>query len=75
MAAFRALLEEVDGYWVWGKNVNPVELIQKGFAADLFIGSVRDSIDTFHNANRTGKDVQAWANAYLAARIYYLELE
>jgi hypothetical protein len=73
LAAFRAMLEDVDGYWVWGKNIAPLELIRQGFGADLFVGSVRDSIDTFHSANRTGKDVQAWANAYLAARIFFLE--
>ncbi len=73
LAAFRAMLDEEEGYWVWGKGLDPIKMIQEGFAADLFIGSVRDSISTYHNANRTGKDVQAWTNAYLAGRIYYLE--
>ena len=72
-AAFRALLVEEDGHWAWGKGLNPKELITHGLAADIFIGSVRDSISTYHNANRTGKDQAAWTTAYQSARIFYLE--
>jgi hypothetical protein len=73
LAAFRAMLEEEDGYWVWGKGLDPRQLIKEGVAADIFIDSVRHSIANHHNANRTGKDNQAWNSAYQAARIYYLE--
>jgi hypothetical protein len=73
LAAFRAMLEDEGDFWVWGGKLNPLKLIEEGLASEIFVGSVRDSISTYHNANRTGKDVQAWTSAYQAARIYYLE--
>ena len=72
-AAFRAFLEEENGYWRWGKGLDPRALINDGLAADLFIASVRDSISEYHNANRTGKSNAVWNQAYLVARNYYLE--
>ena len=73
LSAFRAMLIEKNGKWTWGKGINPIELIQQGTAADIFIGSVRESINNYRNPNRTGKDTQAWTSAYQAARIVYLE--
>lgn len=73
LSAFRAMLEEENGYWVWGKGLDPRDLIKNGVAADIFIDSVRHSINQHRNPNRTGKDGQAWNSAYQAARIYYLE--
>ncbi len=73
LSAFRAMLVEENGQWTWGKGINPVQLIKDGVAADIFIGSVRHSIDTYRNPNRTGKDNQAWTSAFQAARIMYLE--
>ena len=72
-AAFRAMLEKKNGFWVWGKGLKPQDLIEEGVATDWFIESVRESIGIHHNPNRTGKDRQAWTNAYQGARIYYLE--
>lgn len=74
LSSFRAMLEEKDGLWVWGKGIDPIKLIREGIDADIFISSVRESIDTYRNPNRTGKDSQAWNSAYLQARITYLEL-
>lgn len=73
LSSFRAMLEEEDGRWIWGKGINPIKLIQGGIAADIFINSVRESINTHRNPNRTGKDSQAWTAAYQQARIAYLE--
>ncbi len=73
LSSFRAMLEHENGHWVWGKGINPIQLIKDGIAADIFISSVRESINNYHNPNRTGKDTQAWTSAYQAARIYYLE--
>ena len=75
LASFRAMLDEEDGSWVWGKDLNPQKLIHEGLATDIFLNSVRHSISLYKNANRTGKDVQPWTNAYQTARIYYLEQE
>ena len=73
LASFRAMLEEHNGDWIWGKHLKPQELIADGLADQIFEGSVRHSITNYHNANRTGKDNQAWHSAYQAARIFYLE--
>lgn len=74
LSSFRAMLEEENGRWTWGKGIDPHRLIEEGVAADIFVSSVRESINNHRNPNRTGKDVQAWTSAYQAARIYYLEL-
>ena len=73
LSSFRAMLVEEDGHWTWGNGVNPIQLIREGAAANIFISSVRESINTHRNPNRTGKDSQAWTAAYQAARIHYLE--
>ena len=75
LSAFRAMLVENGGRWAWGKQIHPVALIEDGVAADIFIRSVRESINNYRNPNRTGKDSQAWNSAYQAARIMYLELD
>ena len=75
LSAFRAMLVEKNGQWTWGKGTNPVKLVEQGAAADIFIQSVRESINNHRNPNRTGKDTQAWTSAYQAARIMYLEYE
>lgn len=75
LSAFRAMLVEAKGKWVWGKGINPIEMIEKGIAAEIFRDSVRESIANHRNPNRTGKDAQAWASAYMAARIKYLEFD
>ncbi len=75
LSSFRAMLVEKNGSLTWSKGINPIKLIRDGVAADIFIQSVRTSIDNFHNPNRTGKDPQAWTLAYQAARIHYLETQ
>ena len=74
LSAFRAMLEEKNGLWVWGKGIDPMRLIEDGLAADIFVGSVRRSIDDFHNPNRIGKNVATWGTAYLTAENFYLRL-
>lgn len=74
LSSFRSMLVEENGKWTWGKGVDPSQLIKDGIAANIFISSVRESINNHHNPNRTGKDGQAWTSAYQAARIHYLEL-
>ncbi len=73
LSAFRAMLVEDAGRWKWGNDVDPIRLIKDGIAADIFISSVRESINNHRNPNRTGKDAQAWTSAFQAARIRYLE--
>ncbi len=74
LSAFRAMLVEKNRRWTWGKGIDPIQLIKDGVAADVFIRSVRESINTYRNPNRTGKDTQAWNTAYLVAQNRYLML-
>ena len=73
LSAFRAMLVERDGRWEWGNGIDPIQFIKEGKAADIFIASVRESINAYRNPNRTGKDSQTWNAAYMKARIMYLE--
>lgn len=74
ISAFRALLVEDAGKWVWGKGINPIKMIEEGLATEIFINSVRESINNYRNPNRTGKDAQTWIAAYQTARIKFLEM-
>lgn len=74
IGAFRALLVEDAGEWVWGKGIDPIKMIEEGLSTDIFINSVRESINNYRNPNRTGKDVQTWIAAYQTARIKFLEM-
>ncbi len=74
LSAFRAMLVEENGSWAWGKGIDPIRLVESGLAADIFIRSVRESINNYRNPNRTGKDTQAWTSAYQAALITYLQM-
>ena len=74
LSSLRAFLVEKDGEWAWGSGIDPIDLVVGGFAARVFVRSVRESIDNYRNPNRTGKDAQAWTAAYQAARIEYLEM-
>ena len=69
------MLEDKNGQLTWGKGIDPVKLIEDGIAADIFIASVRASIDEHHHANRTGKDSRTWNMAYMSAEIQYLRMQ
>lgn len=74
LSAFRAMLVEQDNGWAWGKGIDPIEAIKEGVASDIFIRSVRESINNYRNPNRIGKDVATWTTAYLVAENYFLRL-
>ena len=67
LSAFRAMLVEKDGRWVWRDNIRPLEMIENGVAAEIFRGSIRHSAN-YGNPNRVGKDPQVWISAYLVAQ-------
>ena len=74
VAAFRSMLIEENGVYVWGKNINPCKLVREGLANKIFSGSVVNSIKDYHNPNRTGKDTNVWALAYQIAENYFLRI-
>lgn len=75
VGAFRSMIHEENGVYVWGKGVDPCKLVRDGLAAKIFVGSVVNSINSYHNPNRTGKDANVWALAYQIAENHYLRMK
>jgi hypothetical protein len=71
LAAFRALLEEEDGQYVWGKGLHPAKLLQGQLGETL-----ADTIGNFaldaRNPSKTGKSPLVWQACYQAAQVAYL---
>lgn len=72
LAAFRALLEQEDNRYVWGKGLNPREL----FDGELGI-RLADTLGNYaleaQNPSKTGKSATVWQNCYLCVENYYLK--
>jgi len=71
LGAFRALLEEKGGRYVWGKGLDPVKLIQGQLGETL-----ADTIGNFaldaRNPSKTGKSPLVWQACYQACQVTYL---
>ncbi len=71
LGAFRALLEEKRGRYVWAKSLDPFELL----AGDLG-QTLADTIGNFaleaRNPSKTGKSPLVWQACYQAAEVSYL---
>lgn len=71
LGAFRALLEEKKGAYVWGKGLNPVNLLKDSLGLKL-----ADTIGTFaletQNPSKTGKSPTVWQGCYQSVQIAYL---
>ncbi len=74
VAAFRSMLVEENGIYIWGKGVDPCRLVREGLANKIFSGPVVNSIKDYHNPNRTGKDTNVWALSYQIAENHYLRI-
>jgi len=72
LGAFRALLEEKGGRYVWGKGLDPVKLLQGKLGETL-----ADTIGNFaldaRNPSKTGKSPLVWQSCYQAGRVELLE--
>ncbi|RIK32456.1 MAG: hypothetical protein DCC56_01205 [Anaerolineae bacterium] len=72
LGAFRALLEEKNGQYVWGKGLNPVELLKGTLGLKL-----ADTIGNFaleaQNPSKTGKSPLVWQACYQSAQVVYLK--
>ncbi|MSQ21971.1 MAG: hypothetical protein EXR53_01510 [Dehalococcoidia bacterium] len=75
VGAFRSMLVDNGGAYTWGNGVKPVEIVKQGLATKIFSGPIFNSIQAYHNPNRTGKDPNVWALAYQMAENYYLRLK
>lgn len=71
LGAFRALLEEKRGRYVWGKGLDPIRLLEGELGAKL-----ADTIGTFaldaKNPSETGKSPLVWQACYQSAENAYL---
>lgn len=71
VSAFRALLEEKDGRYVWGKHSDPVELLKGDLGQKL-----ADTIGNFavgtQNPSKTGKSPLVWQTCYQSVLVAYL---
>lgn len=71
LGAFRALLEEKSGRYVWGKNVDPLKLLQGQLGETL-----ADTIGNFaldaRNPSKTGKSPLVWQACYQAGQVAFL---
>ena len=74
VAAFRSMLVESNGVYGWGKSIDPCRVVRDGLANRIFSGPVVNSIKSYRNPNRTGKDANVWGLAYQMAENYFLRL-
>jgi AIPR protein len=74
LGGFRALLEEKGGRYIWGKDLDPREMLANGLGETL-----ADTIGNFaldaRNPSKTGKSPLVWQACYQAARVAYLETQ
>jgi AIPR protein len=71
LAAFRALLEEKGGRYIWGKGLKPFRLLEGQLGETL-----ADTIGNFaldaRNPSKTGKSPLVWQACYQAVQVTYL---
>lgn len=71
LGAFRALLEKKSGRYIWGKDLDPYELLQGELGETL-----ADTIGNFaldaRNPSKTGKSPLVWQACYQAGQVAYL---
>ena len=71
LGAFRALLDEKDGRYVWGKGLKPTKLLHSDLGETL-----ADTIGNFaldaRNPSKTGKSPLVWQACYQAAQVISL---
>jgi hypothetical protein len=72
LGAFRAILEEKSGRYIWGKHLDPIKLLEGPLGLKL-----ADTIGNFaldaKNPSKTGKSPLVWQACYQAAEVTYLK--
>jgi hypothetical protein len=71
LAAFRALLEEKSGRYVWGKGIDPIRLL-KGQLGETLADTIGNFARDARNPSKTGKSALVWQACYQAAQVAYL---
>ena len=72
LGAFRALLKEKNGKYMWAKGADPFKLLEGDLGLNL-----ADTIGTFaleaRNPSKTGKSPLVWQACYRSGQVAYLE--
>lgn len=73
LGAFRALLEERGRRLVWGKNIDPFEMLAGELGKTLAQTIGEFALDA-KNPSKTGKSQLVWQSCYQAAELAYLRM-
>lgn len=71
LGAFRALIEERSGRYIWGKGMDPVQLL-KGQLGETLADTIGNFALDARNPSKTGKSPLVWQACYQAAQVTYL---
>lgn len=71
LGAFRSMLIEKGGRYVWGKGINPREALV-GSLGEKLANTLGAHALEMKNPNKTGKSSPVWKSCYQEAEIYYL---
>lgn len=72
LGAFRALLEEKGGHYVWGKKMDPTKVLQSELGKQL-AQTIGDYALEHRNPSKTGKSIPVWQSCYSLGEIAYLK--
>lgn len=72
--AFRAFLEKENGIYYWGKNINPLEMVDSELTIRL-VGIIGEEALKNSNPNKTGKSALLWQTCYQNAELFYLKMK
>ena len=72
LGAFRALLETKGGRYVWGKGLDPVNLL-KGTLGEKLAETIGNFALDARNPSKTGKQPLVWQSCYQAGQVVYLK--
>ena len=73
LAALRALLEENNGEWTWGKQIDPFDALESGGLGSQLAEVVLSNYLEMRSPNRLGKSTAVWDQCYNKAQIWYLK--
>jgi hypothetical protein len=71
LGAFRALLEEKAGKYVWAKKLSPIDML-KGPLGKKLAATIGNFALEAKNPSKTGKSPLVWQSCYQAAEVKYL---
>lgn len=71
LGAFRALLEEKDGRYIWGKGLKPLRLLH-GTLGETLADTIGNFALDARNPSKTGKSPLVWQACYQAAQVISL---